>query len=200
MQGVAKYASSCCGASPTAYVINTTVGGKTFSLTGDNGKEMNIPLTVLEVYNVSTPGSLRTLPTLSLTLTLSLISVLLGPGPLVSNRYRWDGVGWENRGTTRARICQPPSPQPASKAAQRHSTAKPGTMSRPTAKAQLGAARNAASQSRGTITAPLRRARRPIIRWCTAIPRHSQLRRAPEASRAPRPGSAHPPAEDNTGP
>eukprot|EP01046_Picozoa_sp_COSAG06_P109313 COSAG06_NODE_55773_length_288_cov_0.666667_1_plen_85_part_01 len=76
MQGVAKYASSCCGASPTAYVINTTVGGKTFSLTGDNGKEMNIPLTVLEVYNVSTPGSLRTLPTLSLTLTLSLSSVL----------------------------------------------------------------------------------------------------------------------------
>eukprot|EP01052_Picozoa_sp_SAG31_P042390 SAG31_NODE_6716_length_1913_cov_1.375413_1_plen_84_part_10 len=64
MQGVAKYASSCCGASPTAYVINTTVGGKTFSLTGDNGKEMNIPLTVLEVYNVSTPGSLRTLPDL----------------------------------------------------------------------------------------------------------------------------------------
>ena len=68
MQGVAKYASSCCGASPTAYVINTTVGGKTFSLTGDNGKDMNIPLTVLEVYNVSTPGSLRTLACLCLCL------------------------------------------------------------------------------------------------------------------------------------
>ena len=67
-RGVAKYASACCGASPTAYVINTTVNGNTYSLEGDNGKEMNIPLTVLEVYNVSTPGSLRTLACLCLCL------------------------------------------------------------------------------------------------------------------------------------
>ena len=50
-RGVAKYASACCGASPTAYVINTTVNGKTYSLEGDNGKEMNIPLVVLELYS-----------------------------------------------------------------------------------------------------------------------------------------------------
>ena len=89
MQGVAKYASSCCGASPTAYMINTTVGGKTFSLTGDNGKEMNIPLTVLEVYNVSTPGSLRTLPCL---FTLSLyvsVSVSVSVSDL---RLTWPGL------------------------------------------------------------------------------------------------------------
>ena len=40
-RGVAKYAATCCGASPTAYLINTTVNGKTFTLEGDNGKQMN---------------------------------------------------------------------------------------------------------------------------------------------------------------
>ena len=40
-RGVAKFAASCCGGSPTAYVINTTVNGKTFTLQGDNGKPMN---------------------------------------------------------------------------------------------------------------------------------------------------------------
>jgi hypothetical protein len=52
-RGAARYPASCCGASPTAYMINTTVNGKSFILHGDNGKEMNIPLTVLEL---STPA------------------------------------------------------------------------------------------------------------------------------------------------
>ena len=50
-RGVVKYARSCCGASPTAYIINTTVNGKTYTLKADNGKDMNVPLTVLEMYN-----------------------------------------------------------------------------------------------------------------------------------------------------
>ena len=40
-RGVTKYAAECCGASPTAYVINTTVNNRTFTLEGDNGKAMN---------------------------------------------------------------------------------------------------------------------------------------------------------------
>eukprot|EP01050_Picozoa_sp_SAG11_P004630 SAG11_NODE_300_length_11057_cov_5.223469_14_plen_217_part_00 len=159
MQGVAKYASSCCGASPTAYVINTTVGGKTFTLEGDNGRDMNIPLTVLEVYNVSRP---RTLPCLCLCIGPRHLYHSLGATLPLSLSMPWSGLisiaG--RRGRTRAPTCQPPSPQRVSKAARSHSTAKLGVTCQPTAKARPGAARNAAGRLRGTITAPPRRARR----------------------------------------